>query len=85
MAVDWRRFEAIRRAAEIELNACAKADRILLQVEQEGGLDSDAQKRLMRDLLLEFLRGRCDADMQEKLIRAFVACRTQSPMMAVRG
>ncbi len=85
MGVDWRRFEAIRRAAEIELDACAKANRILRQVEQEGGLDGDAQRRLMRDLLLEFLRGRCDADMQEKLIRAFVVCHTRSPMMAVRG
>ncbi|NIR30096.1 MAG: hypothetical protein GWN84_12435 [Gammaproteobacteria bacterium] len=85
MGVDWRRFEAIRRAAEIELNACAKADRILQQVEQEGGLDGDAQRRLMRDVLLEFLLERCDADMQEKLIRAFVVCRTQRPMMAVRG
>lgn len=85
MAVDWRRFEAIRRGAEREPTAYAKAERIAREVHREGGLDGDAQKRLMCDLLLEFLRGRCDTQMQEKLIRAFVACRSQRPMMAVRG
>jgi hypothetical protein len=85
MAVSWRRLEAIRRAAEFEPDVYARADRVVRQVEREGGLDSEAQMRLLRDLMFEFLRGRCDTEMQGKLIRALVACRNQKPMMAVRG